>query len=175
MPWKPWKKEQVPVFIGTQEPITNTEDTIIVDTGSSRQEEEEVAPTGTTDAKSSAASGPLRTEEVNPTGDHMPKGPRSEAPENDDLATSKPKRQYRTTVTTDFNQGATGTRSSRRLHLQKGEASLTSEAARDQNSDQALYAADSLTYDLNVRDAIEYAFPAIEGSVPVPKNTKEAL
>jgi len=33
LPWKPWKKEQVPVFIGTREPEIDTEDTIVVDIG----------------------------------------------------------------------------------------------------------------------------------------------
>lgn len=146
LPWKPWKKEQVPVFIGTRGPEINTEDTIVVDTGESVQEEEE-ASTGT-------------------TGDDMPKGPQSEKPTT--------KRHYRTVANTDFNQGATGARSSQRLNVKKGGASVVSEPARDQNSDQALYA-DSSPFDLDIGDAFEYACPAVEGSIPVPKNTKEAL
>ena len=33
LPQKPWKKEQVPVFIGTRDPVIDTEDTIVVDLG----------------------------------------------------------------------------------------------------------------------------------------------
>ena len=70
---------------------------------------------------------------MNPIGDHMPEGPRSEEPETDDSAISKPKRRYRTVATTDFNQGASGARSSERLIRKKGGASLIDQT-RDQNS-----------------------------------------
>jgi hypothetical protein len=99
LPWKPWKKEQVPVFIGTRDPVIDTEDTVVIDTGESVQEEEE-ASSGTEDANS---PGPSGNDGVNLIGGNMPEGPRSEEPETDDSALSRPKRRYRIVASTDFN------------------------------------------------------------------------
>ena len=73
-------------------------------------------------------------------------------------------------ASTDFNQGATGTRNSPRL-IDKKEGASVSSQARDQNSDQALYTGPLYDDDIDIADA----FAAVEEFVPVPKNTKEAL
>ena len=159
----------MPVFIGTRDPVIDTEDTIVVDTGESVQEEEE-AYTRTEDANSPGTPGPLGNNRVNPTGDNMPKGPRSEEPGTDDSVPIAIRRRYRTVASTDFNQGATGTRNSPRLLDKKGGASVSSQT-RDQNSDQALYTGPIYGDDIDIADA----FTAVEGFVPVLKNTKEAL
>ena len=64
----------MPVFIGTRDPVIDTEDTIVVDLGEPVQEEEG-APTETEDANSPGPSGPLGNDEVNSTGSNMPKEP----------------------------------------------------------------------------------------------------
>lgn len=76
-------------------------------------------------------------------------------------------------ASTDFNQGATGTRTSPWLIDKKGGASVISKAPdhNSQNSDQALFIGHLYDDDIDV----EGAFAAVEGFVPVPKNTKEAL
>jgi len=114
---------------------------------------------------------------VNPIGHNTPEGPSSEEPESDDSALLKPKRRYRTVASSDFNQGATGARGSPRLIVRKGGPSVstqTNDQNNSQNNDQALYTNQDI-YDLDVRDAFEYGFAAVEGVVPIPKNTKEAL
>jgi hypothetical protein len=122
----------VPIFIGTRDPVIDTEDTIVVDSREPVQEEEG-APTETKDANSPGSLGPLGNDEVNSTGSNMPKEPRSEAPRTDDLAHIAIKRRYYIVASTDFNQGATGTRTSPRLIDKKGGASVISKSP-DQNS-----------------------------------------
>jgi hypothetical protein len=108
----------VPVFIGTRDPIINIKDTIIVDLREPVQEEEG-APMETKDANSLGPLGPLGNDKVNSIGSNIPKEPQSE--------------QYHIVASTDFNQGATGTRTSPRLIDKKGGASVISKAP-NQNS-----------------------------------------
>jgi hypothetical protein len=122
----------VPVFIGTRDPIINIKDTIIVDLREPVQEEEG-APMETKDANSLGPLGPLGNDKVNSIGSNIPKEPQSEAPRTNNSAHIAIKRQYHIVASTDFNQGATGTRTSPRLIDKKGGASVISKAP-NQNS-----------------------------------------
>jgi hypothetical protein len=84
----------MPIFIGTQDPIIDIEDTIIVDIREPALEEEEEALIETKDTDSLGALGSIGTDEVNSTGNNMPKGPRSKEPRIDDLVTITLKRRY---------------------------------------------------------------------------------
>jgi hypothetical protein len=167
VPWKPWKPEQVPIFIGTRDPeITGSdqEDTITVDTG-------DIAPDAT---GSNSAETPENL--ANKRGDHSPQSAedpirdpegRHENDSESDQSENEPgpvKRRGRgpnKPHVTDFNQGASGSRISKRL-----------QQARDPPIDQ-----EEAQYAELYSDPFEpeNAFAAIEGSVLVPKSTKEAL
>jgi hypothetical protein len=74
-------------------------------------------------------------------------------------------------ASTDFNQGATSTRTSPQLIDKKGGASVINKAPdqNSQNSDQALFTGH--LYNIDVKGA----FATVKGFIPISKNTKEAL
>lgn len=151
----------MPIFIGSKDPAiieSDIGDSIIVDTGAVEQEQLEPP------APSTGLGSPVEdTIEV----DAIPENDPDRENNRGENRGSENKRGGRKTPTTDFNLGASGSRGSARLQGVRARSTApTATPLVTPSVEEALYT-----------DYFEpeTAFAAVEGPVPIPQSTEEAL